>query len=108
MANGTQALMKGSGKENKFPRTLAPSPTGGKGITKGPRNAPINKYGRIALLSLFLLLSLWPLTAALAQDKQTYTSQKYGFSFQYPAAYQLKVTADCSFDCMKGGETRFS
>jgi hypothetical protein len=106
LADETQALITGSGKEIKCPRTPARSPAGGKGIIKGPHNPPINKYGRIAFW--FLVLSLWPLTAALPQNKQTYTSQKYGFSFQYPASYQLKVSPGGYFDFMKGGKYQFS
>ena len=41
----------------------------------------------------------------MAQENETYVNQKHGFSFQYPAAYELKIIADCYFDFKKGRET---
>jgi len=48
------------------------------------------------------------MAAALAQESKAYTSRKYGFAFQYPAVYELKVAVDSYFDFKKGKETLFS
>ena len=43
----------------------------------------------------------WPRRAKLIP------AEKYGFAFQYPAAYELKVAVDSYFDFKKGGGTLF-
>jgi hypothetical protein len=58
------------------------------------------------LVVVFSLLTAAP--SAVAQEQKTYLSQKYGFAFQYPSTYDLKVTADCYIDFKKGIETSFS
>jgi hypothetical protein len=68
-------------------------------------------YSRRRLVFLGLLagfVSLWlAALPTLAQDQKIYVSQKYGFTFQYPAAYDLKVTAGCYLDFHKGVKTSF-
>jgi hypothetical protein len=68
-------------------------------------------YKRRRLVFLGLLVGFVSLLlsapATLAQDQKIYVSQKYGFAFQYPAAYDLKVTADCYLDFKKGDKTSF-
>jgi hypothetical protein len=68
-------------------------------------------YNQSRLVFLGLLVVVFSLLpappATKAQEKKTYISQKYGFAFQYPLAYDLKVTADCYIDFRKGTETSF-
>ena len=67
-----------------------------------------HNHGRIACLGFLLLFfSFLTMAAALAQESKAYTSRKYGFAFQYPAVYELKVAVDSYFDFKKGGETLF-
>ena len=68
----------------------------------------VHKYFRIASLGFLLLFfSFLTMAAALAQESKAYISQKYGFAFQYPAVYELKVAVDSYFDFKKGGGTLF-
>jgi hypothetical protein len=72
----------------------------------GPEPYSPSRLVFLGLLVVFVsLLSAAP--ATLAQDQKIYVSQKYGFAFQYPSAYDLKVTADCYLDFQKGVETSF-
>jgi hypothetical protein len=69
-------------------------------------------YNRSRLVFLGLIVVVFSLLPAppeaLAQEQKTYVSQKYGFAFQYPSYYELKLTADCYIDFKKGGETSFT
>jgi len=72
------------------------------------RPEPYNRSWLVFLGLLVVFFFLLPAApAALAQEQKTYVSQKYGFEFQYPLAYDLKVTADCYIDFKKGVETLF-
>ncbi len=74
-------------------------------------NTLAKPYNRSRLLFLGLLAAFLSLLAgayaALAGEPKIYVSPKYGFAFQYPSAYDLKVTADCYLDFKKGAETLF-
>jgi hypothetical protein len=75
-------------------------------LLTGPE--PYNRSRLVFLALLVVFFSLLPAApAALAQEQKIYVSQKYGFAFQYPSAYDLKVTADCYIDFKKGVETSF-
>ncbi len=68
-------------------------------------------YNRSRIVFLGLLVMVFFLLpgppVAMAQEQKTYISQKYGFAFQYPSAYDLKVTADSYINFKKGIETLF-
>ena len=72
------------------------------------RPEPYNQSRLVFMGLLVVVISL--LTAApsaVAQEQKNYVSHKYGFAFQYPAIYDLKVTADCHIDFKKGTELSF-
>ncbi len=71
--------------------------------------AKIQGQNRLAWLGLLVLLSaFWPgIPGATAQESKTYVSPNHGFSFQYPAAYELQGARDY-LDFKKGGKTVFS
>jgi hypothetical protein len=69
---------------------------------------PYNPRRLVFLGLLVAFVSLLPAAPATpAQDQKIYVSQKYGFSFQYPSAYDLKVTANCYLDFHKDVKSSF-
>jgi len=73
---------------------------------KGRKSAPDPAWGWLSLLLACALVL--PAAPAPAQEQRTYLSPKYGFNFQYPAAYELKVSADSYFDFISNGKTMFA
>lgn len=70
---------------------------------------PYNRSRLVFLGLVLVVFSLFPaLPAALAQERKTYVSQKYGFTFQYPSAYDLKVASGWDIDFKKDLKTSFS